>query len=99
MTLFMVGAGDKGVEALDLVDQACRYQFIERPIDLDRRADAGIGYRFQKRIGALRPCGALKRIEHRFLVFRKHDVFGHPPILPQQSGPEETPREAAVPAA
>ena len=63
-----LGAGDEGVEALQPVDEAALDQRVERPVDLQRRAESLLAQLVEQRVGAERAGRSLQPFENADLV-------------------------------
>ena len=63
-----LGAGDEGVEAFQPVHEAALDQRVERPVDLQRRAEPLLAQLVEQRVGAERAGRSLKPLENADLV-------------------------------
>jgi hypothetical protein len=72
-----LGAGDEGVEAFQPVHEAALDQRVERPVDLQRRAESILAQLVEQRVGAERAARGLQPFEDAELVPCQHIAGGH----------------------
>lgn len=66
-----MGAGDKGVQAFQSMNEPEFKQFFQRPVDLKGRPEAVVAELVQYGVGAEGAVGFAKRVENQLLVLRQ----------------------------